>query len=76
MMCARRWEFAARTVEASRFVATLVRHSSTNASSVIPDFGGNCTAAFILSKYGWNFTHAARSDNFETGPSLTVRRDL
>src|ERR1700730_11983371 len=73
MMCARKCDSAARVVLPFRFTATLVRHSLTNASRDIPDFGGILVAAFTWSRYGWNCFHAARSDNSLTKPSKTVR---
>src|ERR1700730_5898590 len=72
-MCARRCDSAARVVLPFRFTATLVCHSLTNASRVIPDLGGILAAAFTKSRYGWNSFHVARSDRLLTGPSNTHR---
>src|ERR1700687_3391170 len=72
--CARRCDSAARVVLFFRFTATLVRHSFTNISSVIPDFGGILAAVFTRSRYGWKPRHAARSEMLLTGPSKTHRR--
>ena len=55
-------------------LATFVRHSLTNVSRVMPDFGGILAAVFTRSRYGWKAFHAARSDMLLTGPSKTHRR--
>src|ERR1700730_1057994 len=74
MMCARRCDSAARVVLPFKLTATLERHSCTNFSRVLPDFGGNLHSAFTRSRYGWNAFHAARSERRLTGPSSTQRR--